>query len=124
MAPNVSPTPIATWTSLRSTAFRCGLAASASAQAKLVSLTSDSTLTVCYWWPRPGKGRWAAPTHHRFDDASAKMLRRVAQDARRRLIYQPLHSGCLGGLDGVEPVLGVGFGGLDRGARKDRLAVR
>ena len=37
MAANVSPTPIATWTSLRSTLLRCGLAVSASAQARRIS---------------------------------------------------------------------------------------
>jgi hypothetical protein len=29
-------------------------------------------------WPRPGKGRWAAPTQHRFDEVSCKTLRQAA----------------------------------------------
>jgi hypothetical protein len=46
IAVNVSPAPIATKTALRSMSLKCGLAASATAQATLASCTSRSTITT------------------------------------------------------------------------------
>ena len=45
------------------------------------------------------------------------------QGARRCVVHQLLHAGCGGGAVRVEPVVRLCLGGVDRGARKHRLAV-